>query len=571
MPNFFTDNADLKAAFERLRLEEVVAILEQDYTEVTRFPEAPADYAEAIDAYRSALELVGDIAGNFIAPRAADIDQEGARLEAGEVIYARGTEEAYRRLGDAGLMGAIVPRRFGGLNFPATIYMMMIEMVSRADASMMTLFGYQDVAEAIAHFAPEEVAERYLPSYTAGRSIGAMVLTEPGAGSDLQAIRLRASLDDDGTWRLNGVKQFISNGNGDLLLVLARSEPAAPGMFGLSLFVSNGGEGVTVNRIEEKMGLHGSPTCELHFDDAPAHLVGKRRFGLIHVLHMLNHARFSVGAQALGIAEAAWEAAVGYAHQREQFGRLIVTMPPVADLLTTIRVRIEAGRALLYAGSQWLDLRNKLETRIERLRREGQPVSHLKPRFDQAAAIVDLLSPAVKYWVTEAANRVCYDAQQVHGGMGYMREMAVERLARDVRITTIYEGTTQVQVGSSLSGTMADVLGPVVAELAQRERPPELEEAAAALKELREVFDHTRRLLEEAEPSVREASGRGLVDMYLGLYAGHLLVDQAAQDGSKTLVARRLAVGTLADAHAARSEVERGLRSDLDRAPRLWS
>ena len=368
-----------------------------------------------------------------------------------------GVERATSASGKPGWPVSSFPRAYGGLNFPATIYIMMIEMVSRADASMQTLFGYQDVGEAIAHFGPEEVAQKFLPGFCDGTTIGAMVLTEPGGGSDLARVRLKAFEDEEGTWRLRGTKQFISNGNGGMLLVLARSEEGSEGMFGLSLFAC-AGEDVTVARLEEKMGLHGSPISELVFEDAEAHLVGKRRSGLLHVLHTLNHARYSVAAQGLGIAEGAYAAAYRYAHEREAFGDIIFHLPAVADLLVDMRVTLDAARAMTYAGSEWLDRRNRLEVEISHRRRTGGAVDELKSSFKRAAAYTEFLSPAVKYWVTEQANRVCYNAQQVHGGMGYMKEMPLERMVRDVRITTIYEGTTQVLVGASLAGVRNGVL-----------------------------------------------------------------------------------------------------------------
>lgn len=552
MPNFFTDNRDLVDTFRRLDLSDVVEMLEGGFTS-SDDPLAPTDQSEAIEQHEAALQLVGDIAGNYIAPRSADIDRQGAQLVDGEVRYADGSWESYRRLAEAGMAGVIIPRRFGGLNFPATIYIMMVEMVSRADAAMQTMFGYQDVGEAIAHFGTEDVAKRFLPGYCDGSRIGAMVLTEPGGGSDLSRVRVKAFQDDEGTWRLRGTKQFISNGNGQMLLVLARSEEGTDGMFGLSLFACEGGDGVTVARLEEKMGLHGSPTCELVFDDAEAYLVGKRRSGLLHVLHILNHARYSVAAQGLGIAQGAYEAAFAYAHEREAFGDIIYRIPAVADLLIDMQVSLEACRALTYTGAQWLDRRNRLEVEIERRRSDGRPTDEHKAAFKHAAALTDFLSPAVKYLVTEEANRICYLAQQVHGGMGYMQEMPLERMVRDVRITTIYEGTTQVMVGASLAGVRSRVLD------------GEIERLAAAVGER---FGEERAVLHGLEASVgegnalldgdlgdaeRAGAARGMVDAYLQLYAGWLLLEQALTDDRKQKVAAR---HIAASASAAKSAVE---------------
>ena len=562
MPTFYND--ELKYHFGRMDLTDAVAVLEHDYTD----PDGPSSYEEAIDMYGTALELVGDIAATYIEPRAAEVDITGPTLENGVVTYAEGSRESYARLAEAGFAGVIIPRRFGGLNFPASVYVMMIEMVSRADASMMTMFGYQDIGEAIANLGPEEVAAEYLPPYALGDHIAAMVMTEPGAGSDLASIRVRARQDEAGQWRLRGVKHFISNGNGDLLFVLARSEEGVEGMLGLSLFACRGGDAVQINRVEEKMGLHGSPTCELYFDDAPADLVGKRRQGLIHVLSILNHARFSVAAQALGIAQAAYEAALEWAQEREQFGRKIIDMPPVANMLLDLAATLESCRTMLYAGTHWLDLRNKLEEKIDHMRAGGhRPSSEQKARFKYAAAVLDLLSPAVKYHVTEAANRICYAAQQLHGGMGYMREMPVERYVRDVRITTIYEGTSQVQVGAALDHVLAGALDEEFGRLTDIEIPEHLTDLTKDVHQIRanfeiavaEVRDH-----KDAE-GYRASAGKDLVDMYLAVYRGHLLIAEAAETPSKEWVARRVIRGDLAASMAQLGRIEAGLYDDVAR------
>ncbi|MDN5201874.1 acyl-CoA dehydrogenase family protein [Fulvivirgaceae bacterium BMA10] len=565
MPNFFTDNKDLQYHFSRLDLEEAVSILEHHYTFAEKYEGAPRNYKEAMELYQSALDLAGDISGNHIAPRAMEVDQEGAHLENGKVTYAKGTQENLRQLSEAGLMGVILPYKDGGINFPATIFMMMIEMVSRADASLMTLFGYQDVGEAISKFGSDELSDIFLKKYCKGEYTGAMVLTEPGAGSDLQSVKLKAYQDEEGQWRLQGVKHFISNGCGDVLLVLARSEPNTTNMFGLSLFVVKGGDKVQVNHIEEKMGIHGSPTCQLYFDDAPAYLVGKRRHGLIYVLYTLNHARFSVAAQALGIAEAAYQEALQYAKVREQFGKLIYNIPAVSNLLIDMRVAIESGRSLLYAGSQWLDLRNKLEEQIEELKKEGKPFSDIKEKFDHAAKLVDLLSPMVKYIITENAVKICYDAQQIHGGMGFMREMPVERLARDVRITTIYEGTSQVQVGGSSKGVLGDVLGSFFDEMAKQEYPSCLSSSAKKLGEIRSLFNKSKELVNESDDQLfRETALKELVDMYGAIYTGYLLLDEAKDNERKVLIANRFINKSIAAAHQSMAAIENNQFGDME-------
>jgi 3-(methylthio)propanoyl-CoA dehydrogenase len=562
MPNFFLDNAGLRSQFDRLDLREAVDVLEHGYAEAEAFADAPASYVEAVEYYRSALELFGRLAGERIAPRATAVDLEGTHLEQGKVRYAAGTVENIKELAAAGFMGVIVPRRYGGINFPATIYMMMIEMLSRADASLMTVFGYQDVGEAIAKHGTPEQGEEFLRRYTAGEAIGSMVMTEPGAGSDLQAIQLRAWQDAEGRWFLNGVKHFISNGNGEVLLVVARTD--AGGMFGLSLFACHGGERVRIATVEKKMGLHGSPTCELHFDDAPAQLIGRRRHGFLYVLGILDHARFSVAAQALGIAEGAYREARAYARQRRQFGQLIEEMPPVANLLVEMRVSLDAMRAMLYAGAQWLDRRNTLQERIAGRRAQGLSVQADQEELDRASRLVSLLSPLTKYVVSEAAVRICYDAQQLHGGLGYMREMPVERMARDVRITTIYEGTSQVQVVGCTKGVLADALGDEMEAILARDHAPPLDAARRTLAALRaDVRTLAAHLRDDPDVRTRGAAAKDVVDLYAGVWSCLLLLDQAGDDARAHAVVRRLVSELEARAAASRHRITARLFADL--------
>lgn len=573
MSNYFTENSDLVGHFNRLELQRVVDILEHGYKQAEEYDFAPRSYQEALDIYRETLALVGDISANFIAPRAESVDAEGARMENGRVHYAKGTRENLNKLSEAGLMGVIIPRCYGGANFPATIYMMMIEMVSRADASLMTLFGYQDVGETIARLGTKEQGEEFLLKYTSGEWTGATCLTEPGAGSDLQSVKLEAFQDDSGQWRLRGLKHFISNGNGEVLVVLARSEPNTKNMFGLSLFVCHGtDERVRVNRIEHKMGLHGSPTCELIFDDAPAQLLGRRRFGLFNVLYILNHARFSVAAQAVGIAEAAYEAALQWSKDRVQFGKALYTMPPIANTLIEMRVAIEASRSLLYGSVQWLDRRNKIEEEIAELKAAGKPYDERQKEFERAARYTDLLSPLAKYVVTEAANKVVYDAVQLHGGMGYMKEMSVERLTRDVRITSIYEGATSVQVVGAIKHVMSDVLGDLFDHMERTEYHSDLSTSMKELRELRGIFRECAAMVgNDSDTASREASARELTDMYAALYTGFLLLQEAATDERKRLIARRYITGALAASQAGAARVRLNHFADLTQTNRICS
>jgi hypothetical protein len=360
------------------------------------------------------------------------------------------------------------------------------------------------------------------------------------------------------------VKHFISNGGGDVLVVLARSESGTNNMFGLSLFVCHGDDTVKVTHVEDKMGLNGSPTCELLFEDTPAQLLGRRRFGLINVLYILNHARFSVAAQAVGIAEAAFEEALRWCRERVQFGKTLYSMPPIQNILIDMRVAIEASRSMLYASCEWLDLRNKLEEEIAELKAHGKPVGDRQERFERAARYVDLLSPMVKYTVTEAANRVVYDAMQLHGGMGYMKEMVVERLYRDVRITSIYEGASSVQVVAAAKSVMSDVLRGWFEERERGNVPADLREIAQTLKQLRRVFLESLSLVENHDQtSFREAAARDLTDMYADLFTGYLLLEEAETQERKKLIAERFVRKALSRAAAGAEAIRRGQYTDL--------
>ncbi|MBN2204703.1 MAG: acyl-CoA dehydrogenase family protein, partial [Thermoleophilia bacterium] len=370
MSNFFTDNADLGATLRRLDLARIVALREDGYAQARDFAYAPRDFEDALDSYERALEIAGEIAGEFVAPRAESVDREGSALVGGEVCYAGGISESLERLRQADLMGITLPRRYGGLNFPVAVSVMIVEMISRADPALMNIFGLQDISETVNKFASEELKEAYLPRFASGEVTGSMALTEPEAGSDLQNVQLKATLGEDGVWRLNGVKRFITNGCGQVSLVLARSEEGTTDGRGLSMFLYERDEHMRIRRLEDKLGIHGSPTCELQFDDAPALLVGERRRGLTtYVMALMNGARLAIAAQAQGIAEAAYRAAAKYAKERVQFGAPIAELTAVKALLADMKVSIEAARALLYETALIVDLKEGLEHRIAQVQR----------------------------------------------------------------------------------------------------------------------------------------------------------------------------------------------------------
>ncbi|MEI6452837.1 MAG: acyl-CoA dehydrogenase family protein, partial [Actinomycetes bacterium] len=368
MSNFYDDNPDLQATLRRLDLARVVRLREDDYRQAGEFAYAPRDFEDALDSYERTLAIVGDIAGEFVAPRAEDVDRAGSELVDGEVCYAPGIAQGLERLRQADLMGITLPRKYGGLNFPISISVMIVEMVSRADPALMNIFGLQDIGETVNKFADEAMKAAYLPRFAGGAVTASMALTEPEAGSDLQNVQLKATQAGDGTWRLSGVKRFITNGCGQLSLVLARSEEGTTDARGLSMFLYERDEHMRIRRLEDKLGIHGSPTCELQFDDAPALLIGERRRGLTtYVMSLMNGARLAIAAQAQGIAEAAWRAAAKYARERVQFGAPIGDLTAVRAMLADMKVSLEAGRALLYETALIVDLKEVLEHRIAQI------------------------------------------------------------------------------------------------------------------------------------------------------------------------------------------------------------
>ncbi len=457
MENFYRDNPDIQFHLQHMDLGRVVALKEDDFAGKDTFAEAPRNLADALDNYERVLDIAGEIAGRIIQPRAAEVDRTGATFKDGEVCLAPGTIESLDRLRKADLMGFTLPREYGGLNIPKTVYSMAIEIISRADASLMNLFGLQEIADTICKFGTAEQKQQFLPRFSTGAISGAMALTEPDAGSDLQTVMLKARQDAQGNWYLNGVKRFITNGCADVALVMARSEEGTAGGRGLSLFIYERDEHLTIRRIEHKLGIHGSPTCELQFNDAPAQLLGRRKFGLVkYTMSLMNGARSGVAAQAVGIAEAAYREADRYARDRVQFNKPIRQFSAIFEMLTRMLTGIEAARSLLYETSKIVDIKEGLEERSERYPDQADDLRDEQKRYNRLAA---LFTPLVKAFASELANEVCYQAIQIHGGVGYTCEFEVERLYRDARITNIYEGTTQLQVVAAIGGVMGGVTG----------------------------------------------------------------------------------------------------------------
>jgi 3-(methylthio)propanoyl-CoA dehydrogenase len=571
MPNFFLDNPDVQFHFNGLDLKEIVKLTEDDYTQSSRFNYAPINYDDAMENYRKVLEVVGDLGGNHIAARASGVDREGATLTDGHVAYAEGTRKNVEELSQADLMGLILPREYGGLNFPFTIYMMVTEVLARADASLMNIFGLQDIGDTLKKFGTEEQLQEFLPKICTGEFTGAMALTEPDAGSDLQAVKLHAYQNEQGEWFLRGVKRFITNGNAQVLLVLARSEAGTKDGRGLSLFVCYGGPTVVIRRIENKLGIHGSPTCELQFNDTPAQLVGNRRFGLIkYVLDLMYRARMGVSAQALGISQAAYEEAFKYARERRQFGKPIVEIPVVSNMLIDMRVMLESNRSLFYAAARCVDEKEKLEELVEKKKRESKPAREETEKLKQITKIANLLTPITKYTLAEGANKITYDALQIHGGTGYMREFHVEQLTRDARITNIYEGTSQMQVVAASGGVLNDVMGDVFEQYEKREFKGGLTKLLTHLKEIRQLFlASLKYVLEKKDNSFQEVAAKDLVEMYSYLYIGYLLLCEAEREPRKVFIANRYIVNALANARKNAEGIRDELFGDLLHADKI--
>ncbi len=542
--NFFTDNADLQYHLDRLDIEEAVELLEENYRYHGRYAGAPRDYADAKDNYRLILDVLGGISAEHIAPRAAEADEEGAQFQDGRVTYSAATQEGLELLRRAELMGALLPWEYGGLNLPASILQMMIEILSRADPGLMSIFGLQEISATIAEYGDEEMKARILPRFARGEVTGAMVLTEPDAGSDLGVVQTRATYDEQaGEWRLTGVKRFITNGNADVLLVLARSEDGSSDARGLSLFEVEADATVRIRRIENKMGLHASPTCELEFRDTPARLLGKRRYGLIrYAMAMMNGARVAVAAQAVGIAEAAYREACQYALKRVQFGHSINAIPAVYRMLLSMRGEIEATRALVYEAGRWVDLKKA----YERAQARGDLSPEGRNRLKQSDRLASVLTPLAKYHATEMGNRVCYQAMQVHGGTGYMREFNVERHVRDIRVTSIYEGTSQLQVVAATGPLLGHALDGLLNEWAAQDYGAELAGLKRQVEEATLLFNRSiDHMKEEDDPALIDYYSVDLADMAAHLLTSWLMLRDARSAGRKQDLARVYIAETL--------------------------
>ncbi|MDR1878463.1 MAG: acyl-CoA dehydrogenase family protein [Bacteroidales bacterium] len=528
MANYFLDNEHLKFHLNHPLMKRIVAMKENDYQESEQYDTAPVDFEDAMDTYEQVLEIIGEICADIIAPNAESVDEEGPQLVCNEVIYAQGTQQNHETLVHAGVYGIALPRKYKGLNFPMMPYVIANELISRADSSFANIWGLQDCAETIHAFASEELKERYLPLINQGYTCS-MDLTEPDAGSDLQAVQLKATFDEEaGCWRLNGVKRFITNGDADIKLVLARSEEGTKDARGLSYFLYDRKDrSVSVRRLEHKLGIKGSPTCELVFTNAPAQLVGDQRMGLIkYVMTLMNGARLGVGAQAVGISEAAYREAEKYAGEREQFGKAIIRFPAVFEMLANMRAKTDAIRSLLYETSRFVDMQKLLEHKLKKL--TITPEERTEMKYYQRLA--DSYTPLLKLTASEYCNQITYDAMQIHGGTGFMKDFPVERLYRDARITSIYEGTSQLQVVAAVRGVGSGVYLNKIKEYETEPINPELQYLKDMLVDMTVRYEKT---VEKAKgydnPEMYDLTARRLVESIGNIIMGYLLLLDASR------------------------------------------
>ena len=512
MANYYTDHPEIEFHLNHPLMRRVAELKERGYSEKEKYEEAPVDYDDCIENYRRLLEIAGDIAANTLAPNSEDVDLEGPHLENGRMKYASKTVENMEAVRLAGLWGVTMPRRYGGLNAPETVFSMASEIISAADSSFQNIWSLQSCAETLYEFGSEEQRQKFIPRICAGETMS-MDLTEPDAGSDLQSVMLKATWSEEqGCWLLNGVKRFITNGDSDIHLVLARSEEGTRDGRGLSMFIYDKRQGgVNVRHIEHKLGIHGSPTCELTYKDARAELCGERRLGLIkYVMALMNGARLGIGAQSVGLSQEAYNEAVAYAAERAQFGQKINRFPGVYDMLSRMKAKLDASRSLLYQTSRYVDVYKALED----IQRERKLEPEERAEMKTYSRLADAFTPLCKGMSSEYANQNAYDAISVHGGSGFIMEYKSQRLYRDARIFSIYEGTTQLQVVAAIryitNGTSLGIMNEMLQEVVLPELEPLKAKIASCVEALSRCIAKVR---EAGDAELQDFLARRLYDM----------------------------------------------------------
>lgn len=528
MANYYTDQPELKFHLHHPLMKRIVELKERDFADKDKYEDAPVDFDDAMENYEKMLEITGDVAANIIEPNSENVDEEGPHLENGRMIYASKTYENLDATRKAGLWGVSMPRRYGGLNLPVTPYSMASEMVASADAGFQNIWSLQDCIETLYEFGSEEQRQKYIPRVCAGETMS-MDLTEPDAGSDLQRVMLKATYSEkEGCWLLNGVKRFITNGDSDIHLVLARSEEGTRDGRGLSMFIYDKRQGgVNVRHIEHKLGIHGSPTCELTYKNAKAELCGSTRMGLIkYVMALMNGARLGIAAQSVGVSQAAYSEGLAYAKERRQFDTAIIDFPAVYDMLSRMKAKLDAGRSILYQTARYVDLYKALDD----IARERKLTPEERQEQKKYARLADAFTPIAKGMNSEYANQNAYDAIQIHGGSGFIMEYKSQRLYRDARIFSIYEGTTQLQVVAAIRYiTNGTYLG-IMKEMIESEVSEDMRPLQIRVGKLIEMYEQAVNYVKEAgSQEVHDFLARRLYDMTGDILMALLIIDDASR------------------------------------------
>lgn len=527
MANYYTDHPEIEFHLNHPLMERVVDLKERNYAEKDQFEDAPVNYEDAIENYKRLLDITGDVAANIIEPNSEDVDLEGPHLENGRMIYASKTFENLDATRKAGLWGLSMPRRYGGLNLPNAIFSMASEIIAAADAGFQNIWSLQSCIDTLYEFGSEEQRQKYIPRICAGETMS-MDLTEPDAGSDLQRVMLKATQDEDGTWRLNGVKRFITNGDSDIHLVLARSEEGTKDGRGLSMFIYDKRDGgVTVRHIEHKLGIHGSPTCELVYKNAKAELCGNTRLGLIkYVMALMNGARLGIAAQSVGVEQEAYNEGLAYAKERAQFGEKIINFPAVYDMLSRMKAKLDAGRSLLYCCARYVDIYKALED----IARDTKLTPEERQEMKKYTRLADAFTPLAKGMNSEYANQNAYDAISIHGGSGFIMEYKCQRLFRDARIFSIYEGTTQLQVVAAIRYITNGTYLSIIKEMLENEVSDDLKPLKERIAKLVELYEAAINKVKEAnDQAVHDFLARRLYNMTGDIVMSLLILDDATK------------------------------------------
>ena len=527
MANYYTDHPEIEFHLNHPLMKRVVDLKERNYVEKDQFEDAPVNYKDAIENYKRLLDITGDVAANIIEPNSEDVDLEGPHLENGRMIYASKTFENLDATRKAGLWGLSMPRRYGGLNLPNAIFSMASEIIAAADAGFQNIWSLQSCIDTLYEFGSEEQRQKYIPRICAGETMS-MDLTEPDAGSDLQRVMLKATQDEDGTWRLNGVKRFITNGDSDIHLVLARSEEGTKDGRGLSMFIYDKRDGgVTVRHIEHKLGIHGSPTCELVYKNAKAELCGNTRLGLIkYVMALMNGARLGIAAQSVGVEQEAYNEGLAYAKERAQFGEKIINFPAVYDMLSRMKAKLDAGRSLLYCCARYVDIYKALED----IARDTKLTPEERQEMKKYTRLADAFTPLAKGMNSEYANQNAYDAISIHGGSGFIMEYKCQRLFRDARIFSIYEGTTQLQVVAAIRYITNGTYLSIIKEMLESEVSDDLKALKERVAKLVELYEAAINKVKEAnDQAVHDFLARRLYNMTGDIVMSLLILDDATK------------------------------------------